>query len=460
MLRFAHPGTFLPTSLYKFDIDTIAGTTSLPDSIGTYAALDGTYLSGTGTYSDLIYELQPISNLEDNFFQEGAGGLPICMECTPDCAACSDIYTCTSCASGILQKGICHSTAITPLSGTAGTTKFSYTATYDIINQHINSELFLNPNSAHVQVSSYYVKYPDDSTHTITSLSSFTVPKYGVVGLTSFNAEFRVAVTINGNQETVTLATLTLSQVYSQAESIKDAIVGATISVSSDNWCGCSVHATCNIMTGRCECFSGYAGTHCQFSEQALQNYESQITQEVNRIIANQASISSDVILTDLEYLSRESDALTPETAQAILDLTTSLYGPSSSLAEQNLSLEIYSHVSVAASRSSQIDLASGTQAGVKKILFQLLPSSTNIVLTSSRITLRIQPYDPSTANVVSLSTTSNSTVVIPTGLADPADDIRLVTIIYEEPIFQPLAPHSFISATDVITIELYVNGE
>lgn len=71
-----------------------------------------------------------------------------------------------------------------------------------------------------------------------------------------------------------------------------------------------------------------------------------------------------------------------------------------------------------------------------------------------------MQPYDPSTANVVSLSTTSNSTVVIPTGLADPADDIRLVTIIYEEPIFQPLAPHSFISATDVITIELYVNGE
>ena len=59
------------------------------------------------------------------------------------------------------------------------------------------------------------------------------------------------------------------------------------------------------------------------------------------------------MILTDLEYLSRESDALTPETAQAILDLTTSLYGPSSSLAEQNLSLEIYSHVSVAASRSS-----------------------------------------------------------------------------------------------------------
>ena len=68
MLRFAHPGTFLPTSLYKFDVDTIAGTTNLPDSIGTYAALDGTYLGGGTTYSDFIYELQPISNLEDNFF--------------------------------------------------------------------------------------------------------------------------------------------------------------------------------------------------------------------------------------------------------------------------------------------------------------------------------------------------------------------------------------------------------
>ena len=162
--------------------------------------------------------------------------------------------------------------------------------------------------------------------------------------------------------------------------------------------------------------------------------------------------------MTDLGYLSSEIDALIDETASSILSLVNSLLVSGASQTIIDLSLEVFSNISEAASRSSSIGLTSTTQEGVDKIVDLLLPSASTLTLTSPKITLKIQPYDQSTENTITLSTASTTTVILPAGMSDPGDTSRLVTIIYSEPIFEALAPSDFISGSEIITLRLYVN--
>lgn len=93
--------------------------------------------------------------------------------------------------------------------------------------------------------------YPDSSVESISSFASFTIPKYKLVGATSFTASVYVHFTRNGNQVEGKLAELAMTQSeYTIPEQIKDTLTSLALASSPANICGCSGFGSCNSLTG------------------------------------------------------------------------------------------------------------------------------------------------------------------------------------------------------------------
>lgn len=134
------------------------------------------------------------------------------MACVPNCSLCSDVYTCEECSSGTLVGGLCLTNSVSSSSGVACSDSFSFDiAEFNAINSHINSQLGVPLSTHSVSYTSAKIVYPDSTTHTITDISSFTVPNYHKSGLTSFSATLRLSLTANGQHREGDVATISLS---------------------------------------------------------------------------------------------------------------------------------------------------------------------------------------------------------------------------------------------------------
>ena len=140
-----------------------------------------------------------IAQLRTNFAYSPLSGSPACVECIPNCFQCDDIYVCSSCSAGALIGGICINSTLTPSSGVAGSTAFSFDVSeFTSINSHINRELRVSPSTSQVSFTFLKLVYPDSSVVYVTDTSSFTVPIYKAAGDTSFAVTVQLVFTVNG----------------------------------------------------------------------------------------------------------------------------------------------------------------------------------------------------------------------------------------------------------------------
>lgn len=130
----------------------------------------------------------------------------------PNCSECSDLYSCNTCSTGALVAGLCVTNTLSPSSGNVCSTSFSFDIT-DIttINNHINSQLSTSFSTHQVAFSSAKIVYPDQSTKPVSDISSFTIPNYSVIGLTSFSASLRLVLLVNGLTKEGDLPAVTLT---------------------------------------------------------------------------------------------------------------------------------------------------------------------------------------------------------------------------------------------------------
>ena len=137
---------------------------------------------------------------------------PNCMACMPNCSVCSNLYACSTCASGSLVAGLCLGNTLSPSTGTACSTSFSFDAS-DItaINAHINTQLGADSSTQQVSLSSARILYPDSSTKPVADISSFTIPNYSPEELTSFSASLRLLLNVNGESKEGNLPASTIS---------------------------------------------------------------------------------------------------------------------------------------------------------------------------------------------------------------------------------------------------------
>lgn len=116
-----------------------------------------------------------------------AKALPNCMACLPNCSVCSDIYVCDTCSSGSLIGGLCITNTLSPLTGDASQTPFSFdTSEFATISSHLNAQLGVLSSTTQVSVSYLRLTYPDLSLVLVTEPSSFIVPEYQVEGASDF----------------------------------------------------------------------------------------------------------------------------------------------------------------------------------------------------------------------------------------------------------------------------------
>ena len=117
----------------------------------------------------------------------------------PNCSECADLYICNACSSGSLVAGLCLTNNLSPSTGTACSTSFSFDASeITAINTHINTQLGAASSTHQVSLSSAKIVYPDSSTKPVSDFSSFTIPNYSAEELTSFSASLRLLFTVNG----------------------------------------------------------------------------------------------------------------------------------------------------------------------------------------------------------------------------------------------------------------------
>ncbi len=83
-----------------------------------------------------------------------------------------------------------------------------------------------------------------------------------------------------------------------------------------------------------------------------------------------------------------------------------------------------------------QLALTEGIQSVVSKVVGSSIASSTNLTIESSLISAKVTLIDPSVSNTLTPSSNSNTTVTLPPNIVGPGIDIRLVSILYREPIY------------------------
>ena len=178
------------------------------------------------------------------------------MSCMPNCAECSELYACTTCASGSLIGGLCITKTLSPTSGEAGSTPFSFDISETTaINTHINTQLGAATSTTQVSFSYLKLTYPDSSVVYVTDPSSFTLPLFQSEGASSFTAAAQLVFNVNGVSKRGDIAHLNLTQPV----------------FSPPNVCGCRLNTECNPSTRKCTCEAGYAGTHCSFTVAELE---------------------------------------------------------------------------------------------------------------------------------------------------------------------------------------------
>ena len=120
-------------------------------------------------YSDfnfgrMLTEWGPVAPLNTNLVYAAAASAPVCAQCIPNCALCSDIYECATCSAGALVAGLCLTNTVSPTSGVAASTSFAFDVSeFTSINSHINSELRVAQATSQVAFISAKLVYPDAS---------------------------------------------------------------------------------------------------------------------------------------------------------------------------------------------------------------------------------------------------------------------------------------------------------
>ena len=165
------------------------------------------------TFGRMLTEWGPVAPLNTNSVYSAAPSSPVCVQCTPNCDSCSDIYECSTCSAGSLVAGLCFTNTLSPTSGEACSTAFAFDVSeLAATTKHINSELRVPQSTSQVSYSSAKIVYPDSTTRPIADISSFTVPNYYVVGQTSFSATIQLEITSNGVTKQADLALISLTQ--------------------------------------------------------------------------------------------------------------------------------------------------------------------------------------------------------------------------------------------------------
>lgn len=83
---------------------------------------------------------------------------------------------------------------------------------FNDLNTHAINEIRLDPNSELITLTACSVKYPDDWISTVNCADSFQIPKYSVLGVTSFTAHFLVTYTLNGATYETQVGSLAMTQ--------------------------------------------------------------------------------------------------------------------------------------------------------------------------------------------------------------------------------------------------------
>ncbi len=204
--NFHHPclfnHSFAPAARFDLAIDSHSSTTSLDNSITGGSPLNPSsipVLTDGPSLSDLIREFQPIAQLDLNSFHSSLPSLPLCPQCEPLCARCASQFSCSSCSSGLLIDGLCFHEEVSPLSGVANQTLFSFDPyDFDRLSLYAQRELRLAPLPEPVTFESAFLSYPDGSSSTIDDVSAFSVQVFPLIGATAFNVSFFAVYSIQG----------------------------------------------------------------------------------------------------------------------------------------------------------------------------------------------------------------------------------------------------------------------
>lgn len=161
--RLSHPSGFLPYAQLDLDFDVDSTSSQLVDVVGSITSL-GLSLLGVLTPASLIETYQPVAVFSTSSFLANSTGLPACGECTPSCAVCSDLFSCSSCESGIEINGICFTHSINAISGDALSSNFSLDLSdFSNINIHTNIQLIQPSSLPTVFSSRAFLRYPNSS---------------------------------------------------------------------------------------------------------------------------------------------------------------------------------------------------------------------------------------------------------------------------------------------------------
>ena len=238
------------------------------------------------------------------------------MTCLPNCSECSNLYGCITCSSGSLIGGLCITNTLSPPSGQAGQSSFSFDISEtNTFNTHINTQL--GAASSTTQVSFTYLKltYPDSSVVYVTDPSSFVPPVYKVEGATSYTVSAQLVFNVNGESKKGDLARINLNQA----------------AYSPPNVCGCRLNTECNPSTRKCTCEQGYEGTHCSFTVAELQTQQTQVTSQIENISSTLgSSTSNSEALSQLTLLTSQESAVTESTALQTTNLLSQIVSQAS----------------------------------------------------------------------------------------------------------------------------------
>ena len=115
-------------------------------------------------------------------------------------------------------------------------------------------------------------------------------------------------------------------------------LVGAASSLASppspSNECGCSQFGDCTS-SGSCVCHSGYEGSSCSYSTADFTSLTSQISNSIDLLHSNLATLSDNAVLTDLALLTRSAELVVSSSALTAVSILQSIIDETSSTSER-----------------------------------------------------------------------------------------------------------------------------
>ena len=159
-LSFDHGADFLP--LYRFDLNftRLSSETQIVDENGATPSVTIKNLPSL-TVGEAIEKYPPIAPLPGTMVYSSIANSVACVECMPNCQACSDIFTCTTCSTGSKVGGICIANLVSPNSGDACSTAFTYdTSELTQINRYLTNQIREASSTQQISFSAKLI-YPD-----------------------------------------------------------------------------------------------------------------------------------------------------------------------------------------------------------------------------------------------------------------------------------------------------------